>query len=175
MPLNVDPQKNRIHWVAGFGSKNDLLKLIAAGEDPSELDADGCTLIFDALLANIPVLVHAGADINKRGKYGRTALHWAAVFSPPEIILALIDNGADHSLRNCSYETALDLALFWEKTSNVNVLTLKRTLESTKVRRNKVFLKRLIFTGGGCWQVKKYDPCFREESTGHNLLLRVRE
>ena len=50
-------------------------------------------------------------DINKQDKYGRTALHYAAVQLLPEIVKCLISKGADWSVRDQRGDTALEYAL----------------------------------------------------------------
>ena len=51
------------------------------------------------------------SDINKQDKYGRTALHYAAVRVLPEIVKCLINAGADWSVRDQGGDTALEYAL----------------------------------------------------------------
>ena len=51
------------------------------------------------------------SDINKQDKYGRTALHYAAVRVLPEIVKCLMNAGADWSVREQGGDTALEYAL----------------------------------------------------------------
>ena len=51
------------------------------------------------------------SDINKQDKYGRTALHYAAVQVLPEIVTHLTSKGADWSVRDQRGDTALEYAL----------------------------------------------------------------
>ena len=51
------------------------------------------------------------SDINKQDKYGRTALHYAAVRVLPKIVKCLINAGADWSVRDQGGDTALEYAL----------------------------------------------------------------
>ena len=50
-------------------------------------------------------------DINKQDKYGRTALHYAAVQVLPQMVKYLINEGADWSVKDKDAETALEYAL----------------------------------------------------------------
>ena len=52
-----------------------------------------------ATVANATACLDAGADLNKRGQYRITPMHWAVAFSPnPEVIKALLAGGADSSI-----------------------------------------------------------------------------
>ena len=43
----------------------------------------------------VAVLLAAGADVNKRNRFGRTALMFAALYGDARIVKALLDRGAD--------------------------------------------------------------------------------
>ena len=60
-----------------------------------------------SLLANIKLLVGAGADLNLQSVWGNTALIWAAREGDSEIAQALINAGADPDLQNERGYTAL--------------------------------------------------------------------
>ena len=51
------------------------------------------------------------SDINKQDKYGRTALHYAAVQVLPEVVKYLVEAGADWSVKDERGDTALEYAL----------------------------------------------------------------
>ena len=56
------------------------------------------------------VLVLAGAEINRRGEHGRTALHMAAAWGNLDVVKYLIDQGADATLRDEDGLTPAELA-----------------------------------------------------------------
>ncbi len=49
-------------------------------------------------LSAVEKLIAAGADVNRKGKYGNTPLWEAAFHGHTEIAVALLDAGADHSI-----------------------------------------------------------------------------
>ncbi|CAB3983839.1 Ankyrin repeat domain-containing 50 [Paramuricea clavata] len=51
------------------------------------------------------------SDINKKDKYGRTALHYAAVHGLPTLVEYLVNAGADWSIKDHWGDTALEFAL----------------------------------------------------------------
>jgi ankyrin repeat protein len=51
------------------------------------------------------------SDINKKDKYGRTALHYAAVHGLPKLVEYLVNTGADWSMKDQRGDTALEFAL----------------------------------------------------------------
>jgi uncharacterized protein len=57
-------------------------------------------------------LLDRGADIDARGFFGGTALHWAAVNGQAETIRFLLDAGADRSLRDDQFDSD---ALGWAR------------------------------------------------------------
>jgi uncharacterized protein len=56
-------------------------------------------------------LIACGAKVNDRNKSGTSALMTAASFGHKRVVAALLENGADRSLRNGRREMARDLAL----------------------------------------------------------------
>tara|TARA_R110000744_G_scaffold120008_1_gene223671 strand:+ start:1263 stop:1610 length:348 start_codon:yes stop_codon:yes gene_type:complete len=53
----------------------------------------------------------SGADLNARAENGFTPLHWAALYNEnPEVIIALLDAGADGTAVNDDGETPFDAA-----------------------------------------------------------------
>lgn len=66
------------------------------------------------------VLLAAGADPAPRGLFGATALHWAAHMGLAELVGALLEQGADLSVRDAEYaSTPLEWALHaWHHGAN---------------------------------------------------------
>ncbi len=55
------------------------------------------------------MIIDAGADLNIQNNDGSTALHTAAFFCNVEIVEALLDNGANKTLKNKNLATALEV------------------------------------------------------------------
>ena len=69
------------------------------------------TAIFNGHDAAVDVIVSkTEIDLNTAGRTGNTALNWACYFGQYAIAKALLDQGADHSLRNVDGLTPLALA-----------------------------------------------------------------
>ena len=68
----------------------------------------------------------AGADVNAKGKYGRTPLHYAATRGLKKIIELLIARGADVNTKievgDYKGQTPLDGAIQWNRTETANLL-----------------------------------------------------
>ena len=69
----------------------------------------------------VEFLVEQGADLNARGAWELTPLHYSAVFNQPTITTKLLDYGADHHLKDAKGNTALDHA---KLESNNDVVTI---------------------------------------------------
>ena len=70
------------------------------------------------------LLTHSDANIDVNGIEGapkRTALHWAAYNARVEVVLFLLQNGADATIKDSSGKTALNLGgLSWSKTKSLS-------------------------------------------------------
>ena len=92
-----------------FGKTESVAALLARNANPDIPDKIGHRpLPFAAHSGNahsgnmqeiILLLVKYGADINAKGYYGRTALHYAAIHGDLQQAAFLLDNGADLNLR----------------------------------------------------------------------------
>ena len=78
-------------------------------------------------------LLDAGADINIRDKYGRTALYWACHYNRTNIVPLLLDAGADINITNNNGYTALQYATRRGKT---DIATLIRNHDPKKVSKD---------------------------------------
>ena len=70
-------------------------------------------LMWGAMMGHIEildVLIKAGADVNLKGEYNRTALILAVLKGHTEIVKALIEAGADVNAKDNGNMTALDYA-----------------------------------------------------------------
>ena len=70
--------------------------------------------------------LNAGADVNAKGKYGRTSLHYAASRGLNKIIELLIARGADVNTKievgDYKGQTPLDGAIQWSRTETADLL-----------------------------------------------------
>jgi len=55
-------------------------------------------------------LIHAGAKIDPKNKYGQTPLHYAIAFKHPEAVQHLLDAGADPTVKMNNGLNAIKLA-----------------------------------------------------------------
>jgi ankyrin repeat protein len=70
----------------------------------------------------VEFLVGQGADLNARGAWDLTPLHYSAVFNQPTITTKLLDYGADHHLKDAKGNTALDHAKLERNNDVVTIL-----------------------------------------------------
>ncbi len=97
----------------GFGDTTVLQALIDAGANLEETDSDGMNALHGAALSGHPeaarLLMKAGISPNRPDKFGYTPLMYAASvdFGTPDMVLALIQGGADPSVTTKDGSTAL--------------------------------------------------------------------
>ena len=71
-----------------------------------------CKINSDSSLEKIKYLISLGADINyKLKQYGHTPLHVACFYECKDIVIYLLENGADYKMINSNSKTALDLMI----------------------------------------------------------------
>lgn len=56
------------------------------------------------------LLLRMGADVNAKGAWDLTPLHYAVVFDHPDIVSGLLGAGADPNITDANGRTALDHA-----------------------------------------------------------------
>ena len=119
--------ENYAHWdECRLVMKSQLIAIVAAvvlvgcGE-PSIHEAAGRGNI-EAVKQHLD----AGADVNAKGKYGRTPLHYAASRGLKKIIELLIARGADVNTKievgDYKGQTPLDGAIQWNRTETADLL-----------------------------------------------------
>ncbi len=126
-------QETALHLAIGEGRLDMVLALIAAGADVNaRTNGSEETLLHQALNARpedrldlVDTLLYADADVNAAGKWGRTALHWAAESGDHAIAARLLDYGADH--RAC--ETSRGHTPFHYAVRNGHTETVKLLLD----------------------------------------------
>jgi len=52
----------------------------------------------DPMAWTLPVLLQAGADVNKQCEHGRTALHMATAWGHADVVQLLLENGANPTI-----------------------------------------------------------------------------
>ena len=108
------------------------LHLLKLGADPFQPGAYGSTVLIDvvknaysdASLEVVARLLSAGVDPNVPDKFGKTALHRAALRKPPliQVLCLLLSHGADPSKRDRAGYFPLFLACLQRDPSKVFVL-----------------------------------------------------
>lgn len=133
-------------------------KLVQHGADITQCDKFGCTALHYAARSGSTTLLKyilaSGVHVDAVDNSGWTALHWAATSPAGTIksITALLDLGADHSIRDWAGRTAQDLAVQYGKLAEASVLRTKA-------------VTRLLFTTGdearypSPWEGARCDAC----------------
>lgn len=114
----------------GIQSANTIKQLLEAGSDPNHKNYDGnIPLTSTTDLDVIKLLINYGADINKKGKNGITALHYNASLSSgtPYNINFLISRGAEINSQQTNGTTPLMLTsthqlCFWRSIEAISLI-----------------------------------------------------
>ena len=112
-----DGELTPLHFVTQFFNANPAAidALIGAGADVNAPDTYGMTALHWAARRNenvafIQALVEGGANLNAQTNGGSTPMHWAVRGNNLAALAALLDAGADPSLRDQNGRTARDIA-----------------------------------------------------------------
>jgi ankyrin repeat protein len=100
------------YWAVVSNRPKILRAMLDYGGNPNTVSGSslGTTPIFEAIWQGtemIDILLNAHADINARDKFGSTPMMNAAATGDYDIILYLLEHGADHKLKNNSGEDLL--------------------------------------------------------------------
>ncbi len=94
-----------VHWAALNGDSRFLSRVLEAGADKDRLNNADPAIpapIFTAILSmsveNIETLIHAGADLNVVNSTGWSPLRYAANLNRYDMVLLLLQAGADWSI-----------------------------------------------------------------------------
>ncbi|MEO8256224.1 MAG: ankyrin repeat domain-containing protein [Acidobacteriota bacterium] len=113
------------------GAVNEVERLLRTGADPNVVDADGVPALMTAVVFASPemvkVLLDHGADANRTGPGGGTALLWAV----PDLAKArlLLDHRANVNARSETDRTPLLVAAAYPRTVDLLRLLLERGAE----------------------------------------------
>jgi ankyrin repeat protein len=105
-----------------FGNADVVRLLVAAGAQAGITESSGINLLHWATITNrpgvIPALVDAGVPLDATDEFGFTPLMYAATidFGDAETLTALVNAGADRTIRNDQGRTALDQAHYYRHT-----------------------------------------------------------
>ena len=104
-----------LHYAAILENPEITKLLLSKGANINDVDNHGNTTLHHAVLSENNEMVNLllstkGIEINAKDALGNTALHLAAKEDLPNIVEALIKNGANVNEENKNMKTALDLA-----------------------------------------------------------------
>ncbi|HFJ9437813.1 MULTISPECIES: ankyrin repeat domain-containing protein [Bacillus] len=106
-----------LHLSAYFGQKEIASFLLESGADiHSRAKNENENTPLQAAIANkqselVAFLIEKGADINVIQSGGWTGLHEAALLGSEEIVMLLLENGANKAIKKNDGKTAYDIAL----------------------------------------------------------------
>ena len=100
-----------LYFAAAFGSLEMfefLLKKIPITIPPDPITLLQATVMFNSSIDHMKASLRYGVDINAQTVFGYTALHSAVSDRSDDIVLFLLDNGADASIKDDFGDTSFD-------------------------------------------------------------------
>ena len=106
---------HKLYSASRDGNDSRVRELLAAGAEPDKYkDGDGDTALARAPYkgrgSTVSILIQHGADINRQNKYGWTALYGAADSRHNDVVLMLLQAGADPYLPDNEGRTPIQVA-----------------------------------------------------------------
>ena len=94
------------------------------GWTPLTLCVQGAHLTFytPAILDIAKILINAGADVNRKDKFGSTALHDAVRFDNPDVVNLLLEAGADMNAKFSDYNNVIECAVSYGTPATIKAL-----------------------------------------------------
>jgi ankyrin repeat protein len=103
-----------LHVASYHGSPEIARVLLEHGVNPNALDHSvGIALHLASKITVIKLLLEYGANMDARDKEGWTRLHWAAFGLNLQVLVVLLDRGADPHAQTNKGETPIQLAISW--------------------------------------------------------------
>ncbi len=107
--------KTALHYAAGNGQIDAIVKLLELGADINYKNRANCTALNEAMHSKkfdaMVKLIELGADINAKNNEGYTALHYVAIDGKIDQMFKLLELGADINARCRDNCTALHKAM----------------------------------------------------------------
>ncbi len=136
-------------------AENDLAKvkeLITTGVDANRRDENTQTTALDEAVKNgnrkiVRALLDAGAEVNARSDYGRTALMWLDEDATEELVWDLIAAGAKINLKDKEGDTALILAASWSQPEVLRALLNAGARVNAKNKEGETALMKAASVG----------------------------
>lgn len=126
-----------LHAAAEQGNRRALRRLLEAGADPNQADADGVTALHLAALYGhervASLLIERGAWLDVRDRQQRTPLYYAACGGDPRLVEFLLMRGADWRLADRLGWTPAALAVHHEAAALLAVFA-RRAPRALEVR-----------------------------------------
>jgi ankyrin repeat protein len=116
--------KTPLRTAVDLGLLEQAKILADAGADPFLSAVDNKSPADIAFTKGEPCIraIFSGSAINAKDNSSNTILHHAARFGTPQIITALLELGANKSIRNISSEAPVDIAVRWNRSDNAELL-----------------------------------------------------
>lgn len=139
-------------YAALKGNEKVVRKLIEKKAEINQINANGDNALMFSILYNYPaiskLLILSGIHLNKQNNQGKTPLMAASFKGDGELVLLMIERGADPFLRDENYETAIDKARIRGYTLLANRMIKEGNSRSKCVLSKAVGLKTFFKLNG---------------------------
>lgn len=110
----------QFHAACARGLYNTAEQMLRRGANPNQSNSDGTSTIMHYAAAHgderlLDLLLSFDADVNGQDEHGYTPLHWALATNNTSILQKLFEKGADVSIPNQDGESAVAMALKYNK------------------------------------------------------------
>ncbi|RWS28261.1 ankyrin repeat domain-containing protein [Leptotrombidium deliense] len=119
VPFSQESKEKQFHKNCKYGNYAAVRALIENGVHVNYSDIYGNSALHLAVLYNhiniIELLLQKGANVNKKNRYDRTPLHFAAFNMAINVVTLLLEYGASSSQQDIEGNTALMLAVLYNR------------------------------------------------------------